>query len=358
MQSARAETEVHTGAIAPLLAEWKDLFSQDHSATPFMSAEWAHAWWPHWADGAEPWIVTVRDRGSLVGLAPMVLRRRGPFRTLVELGRQPGNYWDILAVPERRSEVTAAVLAQVVRSSHDWDALVLGALEPGSLTTAALRNSELRVQTRPPTPYPAMVLPDTFDEYLGRFSRSTRKNLRKHLRRVDDGPLEVERVTDPGELPELAARWRELRVNWWRARGRSINPEHAAPRTRAFMADVLPLLVRSGLAEVDRWHMDRRLVGVHICLADQRRTYTWMDGWDPSAEALGIGKVAALLKIRSSVQRGCELFDFMVGAEPYKHQLGAENRACDWIMLSGDSPRSRAALLTARVRGFRKSRVP
>ncbi len=73
----------------------------DDEATPFSSAEWARAWWTHWAGAGTPFIVTVRDSGRLVGLAPLVLARRGPFRVLTELGRPPSNYWDVLSEPAR-----------------------------------------------------------------------------------------------------------------------------------------------------------------------------------------------------------------------------------------------------------------
>ena len=85
------QAEVHRDGIEELLPEWEQLFAADDQATPFSSAEWARAWWTHWAGAGRPFIVTVRDGGRLVGLAPLVLARRGPFRVLTELGRPPSN---------------------------------------------------------------------------------------------------------------------------------------------------------------------------------------------------------------------------------------------------------------------------
>jgi CelD/BcsL family acetyltransferase involved in cellulose biosynthesis len=95
------DVTLHTAAdFAELAPEWQLLFAADLDATPFASPAWATAWWAHLCDKSRLWLIAVREAGQLVGLAPLVLRRRGPFRVLSELGRQPANYWHVLALPE------------------------------------------------------------------------------------------------------------------------------------------------------------------------------------------------------------------------------------------------------------------
>ncbi len=346
------EAHVHTDGFEQLVPEWRLLLDNDPSATPFVSPEWASAWWPHWAGDARPWIVAVRDGENLVGLAPLALRRRGPFRVLTELGRQPANYWDVLALPERREEVVGAVAMEIARRESEWDAAIFGGLERGSGTSDALASMGLHVRERPPIPYPAVALPTTFEEYLMRLPAKRRKDLRRHLRRLDGGELEQCTVDDPAAVAETVVRWQDLRIRWWAARGRRINPEHASARFGDFMTDVLELLIPRGLARLVEFRMEGRVVAVEISLLDARRLYAWMDGYDPELAKLGLGKVAVAEGIRWSIETGRELFDFMVGDEPYKYWFGAENRYCEWMMLANNRRWSRTTLLADAARQY------
>ena len=335
---------MHRGPLAELLPEWERLFAADDEATPFSSAEWARAWWPHWAGGGGAFLVTVRDAGRLVGLAPLVLGRRGPFRILAELGRPPGNYWDVLAEPAARSQAGAEVMRALSGHRSEWHALLLGGVRHGSATERAVLSGGLRVRRRRPTPYPGIELPETFDEYLATLPRKRRKDLRRHLRRLEDGQIEIRHVREPEDVRAAMDRWQDIRVRWWRHRGKRMDPEHASPRFLRFMSDAMVNMVPRGLAEVWELHHDGAVVGVEVNLADRRRYYSWMGAYDPAASHLGLGKLAIGESIRTSIEAGREYYDLMVGDEDYKYWYGATDRHCRWTMAGSGRPVSRLAL--------------
>jgi CelD/BcsL family acetyltransferase involved in cellulose biosynthesis len=276
-------------------------------------------------------------------LAPLVVRRRGPFRVLTELGKEPGNYWDLLALPEHRDPVAGAVAEEIERRSGEWDAVILRALPEGSQIEGALGERGLRIRSRPPDPYPGIDLPATFEEYLARLPSRRRSNLRRHLRRLDDGDLQCEEVRDPVELDAAIRRWHELRVRWWEERGMRIDPEHASERFREFMLALVRLLVPEGLALVWQFRQGNAVVGVKVSLVDSRCFYYWLGGYEPAAAHLGIGKVVIAEAIRSSIAAGRTYFDFMVGAEDYKYWYGASDRHYRWLMATSGRTRSRLA---------------
>jgi CelD/BcsL family acetyltransferase involved in cellulose biosynthesis len=349
-------TELHRGPIEALLPEWEDLFARDDRATPFSSPAWAGAWWPHWAGAAEPWVVCVRDGPQLVGLAPLVAVRRGPFRVLTELGRPPSNYWDVLALPEMRAQVMAAVAAALSERSAEWNALLLGGVREGSGLEAALRAAGLRIRARRPTPYPGIELPASFERYLDDLPRKRRKDLRRHMRRLDDGRLELRDVVEPGDLRAAVARWQEIRVRWWQSREKEMDPEHASGRFRDFMLDAVARMVPRGLAQVWEFRQDGEVVGVEVNLMDRDRYYSWMGAYDPAVAHLGLGKLAIGESIRASIEAGRSYYDLMVGDEDYKYWYGATDRHCRWMMVGNSRPASRAALAAGavadRVRGL------
>ena len=181
---------------------WDDLFATDPDATPFVSPGWADAWLRHWAAGLRfrAWIVGVYDSGQLVGLAALALRRRGPIRVLHPLGAYVANYWDVLARPEHRLAVEASVAREIARQSHAWDAIALDTLPPSSGLRDQLVAAGLRLEPRGSRPYPGIVLPTTFEEYLSGLTRQHRSNLRRHLRALERAELEVIAVREPRAL--------------------------------------------------------------------------------------------------------------------------------------------------------------
>ncbi len=347
--------ELHRDAIEALLPDWEELYARDPEATPFSSAGWAQAWWPHWAGASRPWIVTVRDGSRLAGIAPLVTARRGPFKVLTELGRPPSNYWAVVADPSARVAVNDAVAGVIRAHTQEWHALLLGGMPEGSATEAALRRAGLRVRAREPAPYPGIELPESFDDYLEALPRKRRKDLRRHMRRLDDGRLELRNVTEPQELRAAIDRWQEIRVRWWQSRSKKMDPEHASTRFRDFMQDLVGLLVPRGQAQVWEFRQDGEVVGVEVNLMDAERYYSWMGAYEPDVAHLGLGKLAIGESIRESIAAGRSYYDLMVGDEEYKYWYGATDRHCRWMMFGSGRPASRAALaiesVAGRVRG-------
>jgi len=338
------QADVQVGGVEPFLAEWEALYAADPAATPFTSPWWARAWCRHWADGQDSWLVTVRDRGRLVGLAPLALRRRGPARVLFGLGTVVGNYWDVLAAPDSRNEVLGVVARALDDRSADWDVVVLDRLPQGSRTPSTLGHASLALRTRQPTPYLGMALPASLDAYLATVSAKARSAIRKRLRSVDNGEIALRQIDDPGELPTAVDTWQAMRSQWWSERGRSMNPEHASPRFRDFTIDAFQALVPAGRALVWEFTHEGEVVGIAFNFVDPRCFYHWLGAFDPGHQRLRLGQLVIALGIRSSIDAGRTYYDFMLGDESYKHAYGPVMRQAPSFVIGNRRLRSRTAL--------------
>jgi CelD/BcsL family acetyltransferase involved in cellulose biosynthesis len=338
--------------IEPLLPAWERLFAADPEATPFVSPGWARAWWSHWAESSwRPWILTAQDAGEVVGLAPLVLRRRGPLRILRVMGEEPGDYWNVLARPDVRTAVVKGVVGELERRRGQWDALVLKRLPHDSLTESAVARCRLTLRADEPERYPVLELPDSFDGYLATLSKSRRSNLRRHMRRLDEGEVELREVSDPAELPAAIERWRRFRVAQWEAMDKPLDPEHAGDRFRDCTLDVARALVPRGLCRITEFVRESRPVASYVNFTDDRSFYWYLGGFEPSVASLGIGKIAIGEGIRSSIAAGRLRYDFLRGAEEYKYWYGAADRTSPSILLHSRRPRSRAAVRLGTATG-------
>ena len=343
-------TELYSGSPEELASEWDEVFDADPHATPFVSSGWGLAWMRHFADGAEPWLVTVRDGERLVGLAPLALDRSRRKRVLRMIGKEPGDYWDVLAVPERRETVNAAVAAELARRSEQWDALYIAGQPGESITAALAQQSSLVVRARAGVPCPRVMLPDGFDEYLRLLPASHRSNVRKHLRRLDQGQVRLREVTDASELDRAIARWHELHIKRWAALPKRIDPTHLEERFRDFILDAMRALVPQGLARVSEFLVDDEVVGVYVNLIDDHAFYWYLGGFEPSRAKLGLGKMSVAQGIRWSIETGRRYFDFTRGRESFKYYFGAVDRHCPAVMVGNRRFRSRSALVLNGLR--------
>jgi CelD/BcsL family acetyltransferase involved in cellulose biosynthesis len=349
------ETAVHQEPLDPLLAEWGELFEQDLDATPFSSPQWAQAWWAHWAGTADPWIVTVRDGGKLVGLAALLRRRQGPFWVLHEIGRGPGDYWDILSAPALGDRVAAEIAEEIWRRRPEWDALILDGLHSGVLS-AALSDAGLRVGDRPPLVSVEMPLPATFDDYLETMPSRRRSNLRKHLRRLDEGDFAFSTI-EGAALAGSVDRWHEMRTRWWEERGLELASMHRTGAFRRFTEDAVASLVPAGLAEVWEMTYQGEPAGVCINLVDSRAFYVYLAAFDPKIAKLGPGKIQIGHAIRSSIAAGRSLFDFTIGKDDYKYWFGASDVMRVRQAFGSGRLVSRAAVLAGGIRERRRGDV-
>ncbi len=351
-------TELVSGAdVVATLDEWGAVHAADPLATPFVSPGWALAWMRHWTPRARPWVLLVRDGSRLAGLAPLTLQRFGPLRVLGMLGKEPGDYWDVVAAPADRAAVSAAVADELVQRRHEWDAGILSCLLPDSTTVDVLASAGLRVMHRPAVICPAIALPATWDDYLATLPRGRRGNLRKHLRRLDEGEVNLQEVRDSAELPGALVRWQALRERQWDERGRSLNPSHRTERFRAFLLDAVQALVPTGEALVWEFRVAGQTAGIYVNFVDARSFYWYLGGFDPAHAALGIGKIAIAAGIRQSIECGRARYDFTRGPEPYKYWYGAVDRHAPSIVIGNSRPRSLGALVGARAENARRVRA-
>ena len=337
------------GPVAQVIPDWRRLHARQPGATPFMSPEWAECWWAHYGNDTRPFVWRVTEGERTVGLVPLVLRRRGPLRVIEPLGMEPADYWDLLAEPGRDHEVAAAFTDALVGSDTRWDAWILRCVVPGSPLVGELDARALPAVVRPPIVAPSIELPESFDAYLAGFSATRRSELRKHLRRLDRGEVRLAEISEPDEIAPAIDRWREVRRVQWATAGRQINPEHLSVRFSQFLTEVLQRLGPTGRGVIWEFAVDGRLAGSFVRFMDDTALYSFLGGYHPDFMKLGIGKIAALHGIRSSIERGLSRVDFGRGAEPYKYDLGGVDRPLPARVVGNRRLRSRLALAGARA---------
>jgi CelD/BcsL family acetyltransferase involved in cellulose biosynthesis len=350
-------TELYAGSLEELAPEWETVYTADPHATPFVSPGWGLAWMKHWGTDADPWIVTVRDGdGSLVGLAPLAIERRGPVRAVRLIGKEPGDYWDVLALPEHRDAVAREVAREMAQRDEEWDVFTFDG-QPGlAASESVFASQSLRVRSRAPVRCPRITLPAEFEAYLKELPGSHRQNVRKVIRRLDGGDVTLHEVRDVERLDVSIPRWHELHMKRWEEHREAISPTHRTSTFRDFLLDATRALLPQERAAVWEFHMNGDVVGVYLNFLDSDSFYWYLGGFEPKLSKLGVGKMSIAHGIRWSIESGRRYFDFTRGEESFKYYYGAVDRHIPSLVVGNARLRSRSAFAATGVReGIRRS---
>lgn len=339
--------EVHDDPEA-LRGRWAELHAAHPGSTPFMHPGWAGPWWRHYGAGRRAFLV---EAGG--GLGAFTIGRRGGQRILETWGTPRADHWDVLAPPERHEEAVRAVAEALVARRRDWDGAFLRCLPPGGAFERALQAAGATIGVSRPTANPVIELPGDFESYVETLSKKMRQDVRRPLRLLEDGTLELREVTEPGGLAAALQRWQDIRRVQWEAAGRDINPEHLDPTFRDFLVEVARELVPIGRALVWEVLHEGKVVGVKISFADDDCFYSYLGGFDPAVTKLGVGRLFVAESIRASIAAGRTLFDFGRGDEPYKYRYGATDRHLGAIVAGTRRPRSMLVLAGAKAMAAR-----
>ena len=311
------KTEIVEGprAFADLEQAWEGLYDHSPLATPFQSWAWLYSWWESYGDGYELRLITVRNgEGLLVGVLPLMLKRRWGFGRLLFIGTGQTDYLDVIAREGWEEEVAGAGVTALGQLGT-WQVADLHQLRPEAAAWAIFRKwNRLRLCIRQASCPVINVEP--WDELVGSLSRNLRSTVRRAVRRVEtDGILR--QVAKPSEAERAARRLVTLHREAWQ--GRDIGLEHLTRRFESHIVAAARRMTRRGLGGVSELSRDGEVVISNF----------WVSGNDVFAPYILGASQAALQRyqwsslyiwdsVLNALDRNCATVDLLRGEEPYK----------------------------------------
>jgi CelD/BcsL family acetyltransferase involved in cellulose biosynthesis len=108
-------------------------------------------------------------------------------------------------------------------------------------------------------------------------------------------------------------------------------------------------MLPEGQVLVRRFHHVGRCVAVAIDFQDERTAYYWLNGYEPRHQDLRLGYTVVVDGMRRATAEGRATYDFMLGDEAYKFELGGDDRALRSVVLTNRRARSRLTRATVEA---------
>lgn len=305
-------------ALASVEAEWNALCDRLESP-PFLRPGWFRAWQAAIGDTVEA--LTIRQRGNLVGVLPILRTPRGlrfptgsetPFFT---------------AIVERGDALQRLVSAALVLSGHRLDLTFVleedAALLQSIRAAAERRGSRVLVGALRDSAYVATE--GAWADYLAAMPKKKRHEVRRRRRRMLEAGNAELRVYDGREgLDDLLAEGFRIEASGWKeSYGTALDSQ---PRLRRFYEQLAHWAAAEGWLRLVFLELDGRPIGFDFGLQCDGVRWTMKIGFDPDYHRLSPGAVMRGYEIEHAFEDGVERYE-MLGALAGTHNAWKLNWA-------------------------------
>ena len=319
-----------------LKPEWNALLHNSTADTPFLTHEWQCTWWACLCEG-ELFVITVRDSGALVGIAPLFILSQpdsaGNVRRLLRLigSVDASDYLDLIAVRGREREIFDAML-DALAQSNEWDSLDLYNVPAASTTRLIL--PDLAVERRwtfteeTQVVCPIITLPATFEDYIQSLDKKERHEMRRKLRRGEGTEgLTWYAITGDDQSHNLdveAEAFIDLMM-----KSRSDKSDFMTDRMRRFFHQMIQATHDGGFLHLSFLEVQGVKAATYLSFDYGQKRLVFNSGLETTGfQSFSAGIVLVARMIEDAVGRGYTEFDFLRGDEQYKYRLGAKDT---WI---------------------------
>ncbi len=332
LSSLRLEEITTMGALEALRPEWDGLWERCGAATPFQSPEWLLTWWRHFG-GNMLWVLALRNRGRLAGLAPLFIHpiQEHKKRQVSFIGAGITDYLDFLIEPEIADAGTRLIMEHLALHRSRWDICDFRDIRPGSPLLHAEIPGHLEVRRMSPDVCPVLPLPATVEEFYAGLPTSYRIRVRRAQKAMAKyGDMRIE-TADEDTFPEfLDALFRLHQARWLQ---RNLSGVLSRYDIQAFHWDAAAGLLKRGCLRLYVMRKGEITAAALYAFAYGSRVYCYLGGFAPEMARLSPGTVIMGHAIEDAIRSGRREFDFLRGKENYKYVWGAKDRVSHRLVL-------------------------
>ncbi len=305
-----------------ILERWERLLPRSAASAVFSSHWWHKTWWDNFGGDRQPRILSVGESGGgLLGIAPLM----SDGSALAFLGdRELTDYLDFIVLEGAAERFYPALWRRV--AEMDWTEMILPSLPAGSPALSHLpplaESAGMKVTVETTETTPKADLPATWDEFLAGLRKKDRHELRRKLRRLD---REAEhRQYDAAETGDSLA---DSMGDFFRLLRASRDDKRAfmTPERERFFMDIAREASARGVFSLQFLEVDGVRVAGCICFDGGGDCLLYNSGYDPAYSKLSVGLLNKALALRSAIEEGRAVFNFLKGNERYKYNLGGRD---------------------------------
>ena len=298
---------------------WQDKSNRLKWDCLFVLPGWIKAWWHAFGSDQTPYLCSVRSRGELIGLAPLMLKG--------ETARLMGDsdvcdFLDVVAVPGREKaffDILFDHLRQQGIRQLDLEAVRTDSVLYRNLVPEAT-DKHYAVDCQSVDATMVLDLPTSWDAYLLQLSGKQRHEVRRKFRRLWEAGRVVLRTVDDvtavsSEMDTFLTLFKKNRMD---------KARFMTDRMASFFHALAIELASARILKLFFLILDDAVVAAVMCFDHNETFHLYNNGYDERYHFLSVGLLSKLFTLKESIQLGRRRYDFLKGTEVYKHRLGGK----------------------------------
>lgn len=320
------------------MQEWQRLEQRVAEPALMCSFAWTQTWLDHYGDLVPHRFAVGTIDGDVHGICLLtegVEQKEGPFtlKTMhVGTAGEPERdtvwveYNDVLATRKARREFLAQ-LYQIVLKEAVWDEFRLDGFARSAIEDVLPIDAGFLVKEQRAYYSDLRAARDDDTELLARFSKSTRKTIRKSLKRLGKVTLEwAETIEQAESIFEDLVRLHQAR---WNAVGEP--GVYSSERFTNFHRNLIHRLFPLEQIALTRIRNEHAVLGCAQSLIDGNRVLSYQSGLAAPTGHQSPGVLCDFLEIQECQRRGFDAYDFMGGDSYHKQRMSTDSNTLVWL---------------------------
>jgi CelD/BcsL family acetyltransferase involved in cellulose biosynthesis len=322
-----------------------DAFVESVGGDIYLTYDWCRIWWEVY--GKKKWLrifIFYRD-GKLVGLIPVFVEMMWIGPVWLKIAKMVGSDFTMNMVnPPVDADYAACIFHHVINdliAKEDCDAVWFGPIGGNQeslhhLREAIQENSDVMLfRERVRSPYTTILLPKTFEEYVGSLDKRQRGNLRRDLNLIGRSfQMTQDVIADESTAGFEFEEFIQMHTEQWRAQGK-LGHFHDWPLGVQFNTRMVLEQAKRGRLRLLRLLADGKVVSYQLC-------YAFGDRWhwrlparlvDSDWDKYGLGRIGLIKEIEMALTEGVREIEAGAGHYDYKIKLGGKEYPLYTILL-------------------------
>ena len=307
--------------------EWNKLFNSIEQPTIFISHSWLSIWWRNFGNQKPLIILTVWDRKYLIGALPLFqttisIFKLFNFKCLHSLTNPHSPMYNIISRSENLNRVINSIKDYLVKNSSLWDILLLERLDETFKSPERFKSifndGKTRFQSKPWEGSYYIRFIGTFEEYLSRMNKSSKRNLLNKNNRIKKKGIVDFRAVKEYNQDEINNFLSIENTGWKNENGSAIKLSKDVSK---FYREVAEIFSKTNRFLLFILYVDETAIAANYGLIDNNRFYQLKIGVNysyPEVKKLSPGQAIMMRMTRYCFENNLRGFDFCAPFYPYE----------------------------------------
>jgi CelD/BcsL family acetyltransferase involved in cellulose biosynthesis len=323
-------------ALAP---EWDTLVDTWGIDRVFLSHSWFRTWWESFAADNELFVVTVRDRGEMVAIAPMMRTRASIYGVKLDTIQAIYNphtpRYDFIVAGNYDRPVYRAIW-KVLIENGGADAVVLTQIPHNSRTISRMREvgkeAEWLIGEWPSHASPYISLADGYEAFFGNLKNGAQYNLTKRYARLrKKGAVDIEIISNPADVNAALSDGLRIEAAAWK--GRAGTAIISDPTVADFYIRLARREANLGRLRLAFLRFCGKRIAFNYLIRSGKKLYGIKIGYDPDYHMYSPGNMLLNLILQRACTEGIEEYDFLGIDDQWKFEWTSEKVEHRWLFL-------------------------